>query len=146
MKFKEIICPICGKFYFSKPQDELDEEEYNNGEVHCKVCGWIYDEKQIKNPELKTGFNVLSMSEYVDSYQSKIKLDPKYEYWKSVEPKKAPHICPVCNKHKFRDLLSFDICPVCGWQDDGYEKYPDEIGASNLSYNDFIKKYKDSNN
>lgn len=42
------------------------------------------------------------------------------------------HICPVCSKHSFRCVDSFEICPVCGWWNEAYcEDYPDDGGAEN---------------
>ena len=50
-------------------------------------------------------------------------------------------ICPICEKHQFKD--SYDICPVCFWENDGYQyDEPDFYGgANNLSLNG----YKSSN-
>ena len=28
------------------------------------------------------------------------------------------HLCPVCGKYEFEEQGSFDICDVCGWEDD----------------------------
>ena len=42
------------------------------------------------------------------------------------------HLCPVCGKYKFFGSNDFDVCNVCGWQNDGYqEENPDEGGLSN---------------
>ena len=30
-------------------------------------------------------------------------------------------LCPVCGEYEFEDVLCHDICPVCGWEDDGME-------------------------
>lgn len=45
------------------------------------------------------------------------------------------HYCPICGKFEFDKRLSFEICSVCGWQDDVLdEDDPDAItGANQMS-------------
>ena len=43
----------------------------------------------------------------------------------------SPHKCPVCNKHEFPTHGSFDICPVCGWEDDYVQEEDPEFGGAN---------------
>ena len=54
-------------------------------------------------------------------------------------------ICPVCNKHKFEYKNWFEICPICGWEDDGVQRddpdYPE--GANGMSLNEYRKKAKE---
>ena len=40
--------------------------------------------------------------------------------------------CPVCGSLVFEEKeCSYDICPVCGWVEDGYQQwYPDETGPN----------------
>lgn len=53
------------------------------------------------------------------------------------------HLCPVCGKYEFEEQGSFDICDVCGWEDDPLQlKDPDlELGANEMSLNQAIKQY-----
>ena len=55
----------------------------------------------------------------------------------------AKHLCPVCGKYEFEESLSFDICEVCGWEDDWIEgNDPDEeSGANHLSLNEAKEKW-----
>lgn len=54
-----------------------------------------------------------------------------------------PIMCPVCREFVFSDVLSAEICPICGWNDDGFEDCPDEQSADYLfSFNDHIKWFK----
>lgn len=32
----------------------------------------------------------------------------------------GPHKCPICGQYEFPEEGSFDICEVCGWEDDLY--------------------------
>lgn len=49
-------------------------------------------------------------------------------------PEEFPYPCPLCGaSHQVseKDSNSFDICEVCGWEDDGFQlRYPDETGAN----------------
>ena len=60
------------------------------------------------------------------------------------ERKLKPHMCPVCGKYEFEYEGCFDICPVCGWEDDNYQLYsPDEDGGANrMSLNQAREAYK----
>ena len=54
-----------------------------------------------------------------------------------------PHKCPVCGKYEFEQHASYDICPVCGWEDDDYQIiYPDETGANDVSLIEAREKWK----
>lgn len=54
-------------------------------------------------------------------------------------------VCPVCNKHKFSEYDSSEICPICGWEDDAVAtRHPDlEGGANGMSLNEYRKKAKE---
>lgn len=53
------------------------------------------------------------------------------------------NICPVCEIHFFEDSNDFDICPVCGWENDGVQRgnYDYWGGANSLSVNASKKVY-----
>lgn len=46
--------------------------------------------------------------------------------------------CPVCGKHYFEEENSFDICPICGWENDGVQADDHNYagGANHLSVNE----------
>ncbi len=144
-KFKPMICPVCGEMYFSEPnkgdlyEEELDE--YLNGEVYCRHCGWVYDLDQTENPDSHDGFNELSLNEYKKAFEEKVKEYPDYDYFEENKPAPAPHKCPVCGEYEFEDEACYDICPICGWEDDGYFEGG---GANEMSLEeareDFVKK------
>jgi hypothetical protein len=42
------------------------------------------------------------------------------------------YACPCCNSHEFLEPGGWEICSVCGWEDDPVqEKFPDERGGAN---------------
>lgn len=137
-RFKPIMCPVCGKFYFSKPQDENEKNAYLNGDAECYKCGWIYDLDQAENPESKEGYNKMSLIEYKNWYEVKLKENPNYDYLEENMPAPKPHKCPVCGEYEFEDINSYDICPVCGWED---EDYYDGGGANDMSLEEAKKDF-----
>lgn len=48
------------------------------------------------------------------------------------------HVCPVCGKYIFEHKASYDICDVCGWEDDEVQNADHDYrgGANELSVND----------
>ena len=46
--------------------------------------------------------------------------------------------CPVCGKYYFTEENSFDICPICGWENDGVQADDHNYagGANSLSVNE----------
>lgn len=119
-KIKAMICPVCGEYYFSDScNDDTDTVD------QCRHCGWFYDLKQYENPNLKGGNNVLSLNEYRKQYTEMLSKNPKYDYSDEHVIAAKPHLCPVCGEFEFVDVLSSCICPICGWEDNGYEENPD---------------------
>lgn len=65
------------------------------------------------------------------------------EDFEIVEDDAKRHLCPVCGKHEFDEVGSYDYCPICGWCDDlVQEKYPDDDNCSNeMSLNQAREAY-----
>lgn len=149
IKFKAMLCPICGEMYFSKPSKRNYDEkiqEYLNGEVQCNHCGWIYELEQIDKPDTYIGFNKKTLDEYKKWYEEKIKENPDYDYGEENMPDPDPYICPICGKHEFETHGFCEICPFCGWEDDEFqEENPDDstAGANGISLNDYKKQYEE---
>lgn len=57
----------------------------------------------------------------------------------------SEHLCPVCGQTVFSAHDSFEICHVCGWEDDGFQfNHPDFDGGANVdSLNDYRKKWQE---
>ena len=136
-KLKKKLCPICGEYYFT----ELSEEEKKRGllssDEFCTVCGWRYDEIQLKDQKLVTDINKMSFEEYKKWYDEKRKENPNYNFLESTKSPSKPHKCPICGKYDFKDEISYDICPYCGWEDSGF----DEIGHRDEPFNMFGKTF-----
>nr|DAM53577.1 MAG TPA: cysteine-rich protein [Caudoviricetes sp.] len=52
--------------------------------------------------------------------------------------------CPVCEKYEFKSEDDFDICPVCGWENDGlqYDDPDYDGGANEMSLNQAKEVWK----
>ena len=42
-----------------------------------------------------------------------------------------PHMCPVCGKFEFDSHGSYDICDICGWEDDPIQEDDPDAGGAN---------------
>lgn len=137
------ICPVCGKFEF----EPLSWPDLICGvtpkDVFCFECGWKFDEDQALDQDRFSIINNFTVNEYRNNYFNKIKENSNYHYIDEVTqdyiPK--PHICPVCGKYTFSDYYSYEICPHCGWEDDGAENDEDYIGANKESFLKYKQQY-----
>ena len=76
-KYKEMDCPVCGKFYFSKlNDDELLVRDF----TQCPVCGWKNDSYQTENPDSVDGLNELSLNDYKKEYHKRVENNPNYTF------------------------------------------------------------------
>ena len=53
--------------------------------------------------------------------------------------------CPVCGQHIFEEPNTFEMCPFCGWLDDGIQyDNPDYVSGCNgkLSLNEYRRKWQ----
>ncbi len=143
-QIKPMLCPVCGRFYFT----ELNEYELANGEtpneVQCSRCGWYYDLEQVADPNLKNQSNEMSLNEYKEWYKQKIKEKKNWTYYIENMPPKVPFKCPVCGEYVFKDYQDFTYCPVCGFENNGFDDRPDErIGDYCMTLNERKKWFSE---
>lgn len=52
--------------------------------------------------------------------------------------------CPVCGKYEFMHEDDFDVCPECGWENDGLQiDDPEYVGGANrMSLNQAREAWK----
>lgn len=146
-QIEKCICPVCGKYEF----EPLTWDDIYCGvtpsDVYCMSCGWHYSPEQAKSPELKNSANEMSLKEYRAWYAEKVAENPNYSYFEELTENyvPTPHKCPVCGKYEFADESCYDICPFCGWEDDGVQlNDPDfDGGANELSLKQYRKAYSE---
>ena len=58
-----------------------------------------------------------------------------------------PTICPCCGRYIFEEKGQFEICPVCGWEDDPVQRREPDLagGANKLSLNEARKAWEERN-
>ena len=144
-QIKPMLCPVCGKFYFTELLDfEIEQHGATPNTTQCRKCGWFYDLEQVADPNHKNESNEMSLNEYRAWYKTKIKENRKWEYYLDFIGDPEPHLCPVCGEYEFKDSLSSDICPVCGWEDTGYEEEPDyKPHPLIMSFNETKKRFEE---
>ncbi|MBR0051781.1 MAG: hypothetical protein IJK10_08200 [Firmicutes bacterium] len=54
-----------------------------------------------------------------------------------------PTICPCCGRYIFDEKGGYEICPVCGWEDDPVQRREPDLagGANKLSLNEARKAW-----
>lgn len=57
---------------------------------------------------------------------------------------KEKKVCPVCGKHEWEELGVYEMCPVCGWEEDAIqEEHPDDFaGPNGMSLNEYREAYE----
>ena len=53
-------------------------------------------------------------------------------------------ICPICGKTEFEEFNDFDMCPICGWFNDGvqYDDHDYSGGCNKMSVNQYKKAWE----
>ncbi|MCR5165700.1 MAG: hypothetical protein K6C13_00555 [Oscillospiraceae bacterium] len=106
------------------------EDEYN-GKAAC-IYGRL---KEIENPSLEDAEKIIK--EVFESAFSEPLNNIDVSYLAKTILFGDIHICPVCRKYYFKEEGHYEVCEVCGWEDDSiqYEDHFYTGGANPLSVN-----------
>ena len=54
------------------------------------------------------------------------------------------HRCPCCKKHRFEEIGKYEICPICGWEDDPTQRRNHSYsgGANKLCLKEYRKNIR----
>ena len=57
---------------------------------------------------------------------------------------KNKYRCPVCGKHSFEEIGGYEICQICGWEDDPLQRREPDLrgGANSMSLNEAREAYR----
>jgi len=121
------LCPVCGQFMFS---------DSNHFEI-CPVCDCQADIV----PEDGGYWNRLRLNLFKAQWQQKQKeQNPVFEQ----DEEEGSIKCPICGQFEFVGPGTYDICEVCGWENDGvqYDDHDYDGGANWLSINRARENYQ----
>ena len=86
------------------------------------------------------------MSMWISTTPTDMKrLIEKIKNFFKKEEKEDITLCPVCGKHHFSEPNSYEICPICGWEDDRSQREDPDLrgGANKMSLNEAIAAYRE---
>lgn len=105
----------------------------------------MLDDMHKRKIDMADGICVINVNGYVGS-STRSEIAYAAAHGKTITYLEAPPAgrCPVCGKYYFSEQGGYEICPVCGWEDDPVQKrFPDmEGGANHDSLNEAKRKYE----
>ena len=105
----------------------------------------MLDHMHKRKIDMADGICVINVNGYVGS-STRSEIAYAAAHGKTITYLEAPPAgrCPVCGKYYFSEQGGYEICPVCGWEDDPVQKrFPDmEGGANHDSLNEAKRKYE----
>ena len=53
------------------------------------------------------------------------------------------NLCPVCGEHVFTYANSYEICPICDWENCEYQfiHRDEDVGPNGISLDNYIKEW-----
>ena len=99
-----------------------------------------HDEKELSN-EIKT---ILDAKADIASEMEELSDElAKAPVTRSAVPGPELFECPVCGSKVFEEKGGYEICPVCGWEDDPVQRRDPGFagGANKMSLNEAVKAF-----
>ena len=105
----------------------------------------MLDDMHKRKIDMADGIYVINVGGYIGS-STRSEIAYAAAHGKTIDYLEQPAAqrCPVCGRYYFTEPHSYEICPICGWEDDPSQKrYPDmEGGANHESLNEARRKYE----
>ena len=105
----------------------------------------MLDDMHKRKIDMADGIYVINVGGYIGS-STRSEIAYAAAHGKTIDYLEQPAAqrCPVCGRYYFTEPHSYEICPVCGWEDDPSQKrYPDMEGGANAeSLNEARRKYE----
>ena len=93
----------------------------------------MLDDMHKRKIDMADGIYVINVNGYIGS-STRSEIAYAAAHGKTVEYLEAPAAkrCPVCGKYYFSEAGGYEICPVCGWEDDPVQRrFPEMEGGAN---------------
>lgn len=132
-----------GHGYATEVTEALMEYGFNALNLDKIWCGYFEGNEKSEKVQKKAGFKFIerieiewpvfrrNMVEYVNCLT-------RSEWEEQIQRK-----CPCCKRHYFSEKNAYEICPVCGWEDDKIQRRDPEFagGANAVSLNEARKRF-----
>ena len=96
----------------------------------------MLDEMHKRKIDMADAIFVINQDGYIGSSTAS-EIAYAYRHGKKIFYLKTPEdrVCPCCGQYYFREKNAFEICPVCGWEDDPVQRRDTDFagGANELS-------------
>ena len=140
------VITLCGstrfKSSFYEAQKRLTLQGDEDTVTETKT---MLDDMHKRKIDMADGIYVINVGGYIgSSTRSEIAYAAAHSKTIDYLEQPAAQRCPVCGRYYFTEPHSYEICPVCGWEDDPSQKrYPDMEGGANAeSLNEARRKYE----
>ena len=129
---------------FGHSGDEEVWDGMNEGEL--SATKQMLDDMHKRKIDLADGIYVINVGGYIGS-STRGEIVYAAEHGKNISylEEDEGKRCPVCGKYFFTERNAYEICPVCGWEDDPLQRrIPDLDGGANAeSLNEARQRYRE---